>query len=435
MHKGEHAKRLLMRQQSLSLFFVFFVLLGLCPPALAARFEAPFAFLISGSEEPRSRSSDEPEIQNQIDSAMIDIMGTSLGVRICHDILGAQPHAIELHLGVSAGAARTIAQGCQAQGPLSTWVSTARSGSIKKMSVGENLKRHYVFLVNGDLLPFDSWTEPYTNTTVFVIHSKRDKPINRQRLIQLLAHETAVYFDSKAQLGHPDAALLPALRNLKFSPLEASHSPAIAVMNPLIAHSLTFVRALQVEKDMVADLVAAGKMSWPEEYSDRLISNLLSPACRVECLGKVVRDMREIYLPLTLPLVAFSPTYRAQKRIELQYLMFDTELWPALNRALDEYPRNYIDSLGSPSQKPFMEMIQFFARPSDSPEFEAEEKIFRDLLWPEDYSTLMRTRVATADGRKLSLIEFMKEPLLGGANISYSNGPRVRIRAGDTLYE
>ena len=403
----------------------------------AVSFEAPFSFLQSpANKEAKTRSSDEPEILEQIDAAMILIMKTQVGLSICKGILNAEPTQISYHLGVSAGAAQRIAEGCKNSNGRHDWIQSSPVEALQKFSVNPEAHRHYLFVINGDSIPFDSWTEPYSNTTVFVIHSLRDKPINRSRLIQLLAHETAVYFDAKSQLGHDDSQNLPQIKNISFlvNKLEAKGRPQVAVMNPMIAHTMTFVRAMMVERQIVSEIASWGEIEMPEEYSDPLIANLTSQYCETSCLEDLVTQMSDIYLPLALPLTAFSPTYLSQKRSEVDPLSkTDKETWEQLNLALRVYPQEYMSSIDQFKQRPFMELIQFFANPSAMPEFAKEESIFKRFLWPQDWQTVQSTKIREGRGEPVSLLLFMKRPLLSGYNILFSNGPRVRIRAGDGL--
>lgn len=187
--------------------------------------------------------------QGQIDAAYAMIFKTQMGKAICRQILGADGEAIRFHLGVSAEAAAKLASDCP-RTARHRWIFATKPEDIRKLTLKDSSPRVYRVLQSQLTFPIDSWTDPFTNSTVLVTPTW---PMAFERLVQLLAHETAVYFDSKANPAHPDAQKIPELRQLPLH-TQGAIDPLIAFSNPLQAHAMTFVRALQVESEILREL-------------------------------------------------------------------------------------------------------------------------------------------------------------------------------------
>lgn len=405
--------------------FILAIVLWMCPLAYAA----PAVFL------DHSTLPDEESMQSQVNSVISEIMSTKVGQALCYHVLGADHAVIQHHLGVSPDVAKKIAQSCADGAPFVPWISPTPSDKIRKLSVTEGKRRKYRFILQ-DSIPFDSWTEPYSNTTVFVIHSTRKKPINRQRLLQLMAHETAVYFDPKVVVGHDDITKIPELKKFRVISKDKTCDPKVSAMNPVIAHTLTFIRAMQVEGAITLELAQRPYSNFriPEDYKNPRLKKIIGGQCGEDCIDELVNEMSEIYLPLSLPMVTMAPFYRGKKREQIKKLELsktDPKKWRALEYALNILPSSYQSFTEGTSEMPFMDLIQYFVSVPDF-NFKETESTFREVLWPEDWECVKSAVVPLARYRS-SLLKFMGTPLLSGYNIQMSNGPRVRIRAGDSI--
>ncbi|NJL25694.1 MAG: hypothetical protein HC902_11315, partial [Calothrix sp. SM1_5_4] len=236
----------------------------------------------------------EADVQSGIDDAFAAILNTQLGKAICTQILGADAGEIEMHLGVSRSAAKVLAAGCPFGATKHEWIYPTENGDIRKLKLRPGRPRHYRVVLTDRDYPIESWTEPFTNTTVILT---KDPSITRARLIQVLAHEMAVYFDSKANPAHPDALRLPSLHELSLAlQSRPGLDPLVALSNPLTAHTLTYARALQVEHAIVSELVGRGKIEEPADYGNPYVQHLLGPRCLEECLSRLIVNMRQSYL-------------------------------------------------------------------------------------------------------------------------------------------
>lgn len=366
-------------------------------------------------------ASKDASFQRDIDSAFQEIMHTRVGKAICHDILGARADTIQFHLGVSPAAAATIAQGCADSGP-DSWVFSTSYQDIYKLTFQPFTGRKYTLLQSETGFPIESWTDPFTNTTVLLTGNEG---ISHERLVQLLSHETAVYFDAKANPAHPDARNIPALRDLHFP--QDRLNPLVALSDPFVAHTLTYLRALQVEFAIVDELVATRKIVAPADRNNTYLAFLISDQCRSSCLMTLVATMRPRYAPVGLPLLAFAPNFRALLPLELQRLQpnWSPEQWARLQSTL----RSTVGFLKTEFQgRPLEDLQRVFVMDEQSqravPEF---QRFLNDDLWPLERFSILHSQASPSQ----SLLEFMKVPLLSGYNIRLSSGPRVRIRTGN----
>lgn len=361
--------------------------------------------------------------QAEIDSAYLLIFQTQLGRAICRQILGADVEAIKFHLGVSSFAARNIARMCP-RGSRDKLIFPTDPSDIRKLTLKNQKPRKHKILVTDISFPIESWTEPFTNTTVLVTQTL---PLTQERWVQLLAHELAVYFDSKANPAHPDAEQIPELKNLRFANT-TTLNPLLAATNPLQGHALTFVRALAVEKQIVSELVRTQKIKGPA-LLDATQERILSETCAHECLKNLVLHVRKMMLPISLPLLAFTPHYRSAIVNEIPSLYLDwneAEVARArlfLNRMPMEYLRTeYTGDPVNDMKKVFYGNIERYRNAAEVADF------MDSILWPLEERALFDSRLAE---RNETVLEYMRRPLLSGYNVGLSSGPRVRVRPGE----
>ena len=366
----------------------------------------------------------DASFQRDIDSAVQEIMLTNMGQTICRQILGGQADAIQIHLGVTAQAAQAIAQNCGQIAPANNWVFPTSVQDIRKLTVGTFKPRKYVLLSAETVFPIESWTDPFTNTTVLM--SGREG-ISHERLVQLLAHEVAVYFDSKANPGHPDAQNIPEIRDLKLR-TPGGMNPLIAVSDPMIAHTMTFVRALQVEYSIVDELIRMHKIIPPADYGNPYLHMLVSDQCQEACLEQLVNGMHDKFLPLSLPLLAFSPYFRSRLPIEIAGLPnWPQDQWPAVLQSTVQLPVDFLKTQFTGNPLADLQRV-FTASVQPTPEFTTVSDFITKDLWPIEQPAI--TQTTTSNGKHF--LEYMKSPLLSGYNISLSSGPRVRVGTGNT---
>lgn len=360
---------------------------------------------------------------DQIDSAFEVIMQTSVGRGICRHILGADAANITFHLGVSPAAAEKIAADCATGDAPETWIFGSNA-NIRKLSITAGRPRSYESLQAEKDFPIESWTDPFTNTTTLIMGKEG---LTYERLVQLLAHEMAVYFDSKANPAHADALLIPEIRDLKIENA-GKFNPLLAVSDPLIAHTMTYIRALQVEFKIVEELVEQAKISPPPDFHDRYLNYLISAECRQDCLMRLISHMREKYLPIGLPLLAFSPQFRMQVTGELVRFRpnWSEKRWSRVQEIFNSYPVEFLKSQFTGNT--LADIQNVFEDRQDLSSAEANVSQFlNEILWPLEKAALVNARVNDNE----TFLEYMKTPLLSGANVLFSSGPRVRIGTGN----
>ncbi len=362
--------------------------------------------------------------QAEIDEAYTLIFQTSLGRAICRQILGADAAAIQFHLGVSAATARRISRTCP-RVSRHRWIFSTEPTDIRKLTLTNEQPRKYKVLVSNISFPIESWTEPFTNTTVLVTQKL---PLPRERWVQILAHELAVYFDSKANPAHPDAEKIPELKNLRFTTTHTLN-PLMAASNPLQGHAFTFVRALLVEANIVNELIRLQKIKGPPTLDFEQL-RIIDESCTHECLQDLVLRVRETLLPIALPLLAYAPQYRSMILAEIPrlYLDWDTEVVSRARLVLNRLPVDFLQSRFPPDPVNDMKKVFYANLEQYKKSAEVGQFLVNDL-WPLEEKSLFESRLSE---RGESLLEFLKRPLLSGYNVGLSSGPRVRIRTGVT---
>jgi hypothetical protein len=364
------------------------------------------------------------DLQERIDQAFAKILSTEVGRSVCTHILGGDVDAFVTHLGVSSAAAKRMAKQCTSQG-VHPWVLATSYADIQKFSFN-SAPRKYVITTAPFVPMVESWTDPYSNTTSFF---ERQSALTESRLVQLLAHEMAVYFDSKANPAHPEAQKVPALRDLGLTSPRGIH-PLVAISDPLVAHTLTFVRALQVEFAIVDELVQRGELTPTPDYNNVYLRFVTSKACSDACLRNLILTMRPNYLPVALPLLSFAAHFRGLMTKELMSFNpgWSEQKWEQFQLVFNRYPVEFLTKQFNPADAlAFRAQHLFDSFSLQSPEFKTVADFFENDLWPLEKGAIFNSSTGTSQ----SLLEFMKEPLLSGYNILLSSGPRVRLNIGN----
>ncbi len=361
---------------------------------------------------------------DDVDLSFREILQTSTGSKICSHILGADPAALEFHLGISHDSSLAIAAQCKSQAS-SDWYFPTSPNDIRKLTLKTFKPRKYEIL-NAELdFPIESWTDPFSNTTVLILGSE---DLSHQRIVQLLAHEMAVYFDSKSNPAHPDAGNIPALRDLSL--INGGRlNPLVSITDPLIAHTMTFVRALQVEFSILDELVKAGKIQPTEDLYDPYLREIVSAQCQEACLQKLILNMRDRFLPIGLPLLAFAPHYRGLLATELSRVKVGWSMaqYARMQSALNSLPVEFLKRQFSGNPLADLQNV-FVSNWRAQPNFQTVSLFLKEDLWPLEWDAITHSHLASGE----TLLEFMKRPLLSGYNILLSSGPRVRIGTGNT---
>lgn len=366
-------------------------------------------------------ASTEPELQPRIDQAFELIFQSQLGQSVCRDILGADAAAIEMHLGVSRKQAEKLAGTCSNAQP-SLWVAATDPADIRKLATSERAPRTYRMAPQVQEGLIESWTDPNTNVTVIYGEAAT---FSTARWVQVLAHEMAVYFDAKATPARPDAQQLPHFRTLSLqSP--SSVNPFVAAGNPVIAHSLTYLRALQVEVAILNELIQKNLVEKPADFDRADLQYLASPQCAHACIESFILRMRTRLLPIALPLLARASDYRAATLRELLRLQPDwtPSQWLRARNTLEAYPVRFLNRR-DPKGIGFNIQDDFLPVEEESLQFATATNFLRNDLWPLEWPAISQSRFA-----KETFLEFTKQPLLSGYNVLMSSGPRVRLVIG-----
>ena len=243
-----------------------------------------------------------PEVQDLVDEAVSLIAETRLGQEINQYILGCEASAIESHLSVSHSRALHIADLCKtaaSETAPSGFVTSSSSSSKEIHTLSHSptpLKRRYsVVITDDDNWPYSSWTNASNNRTYLFLKSNAQGISAPWSLaVQMIAHEMAVYFDSKSlkQQG----------------PLSPTF---MALNNPVIHHNLTFMRAFAVEKDIIEQLVADSKLTLDKDefYSAPFFSFLQPQIYSSQCAWENFKSHSHTFLPNILALITNSEGY------------------------------------------------------------------------------------------------------------------------------
>ncbi|MGE4130073.1 MAG: hypothetical protein AB7F86_00460 [Bdellovibrionales bacterium] len=389
------------------------------------------AFLVSFSLAATSVSAQPTETtpltfsQTDIDQAFEVILQTRVGCAIVHHLLGAEEENLSFHLGISPSIARTAIKNCpEASGH--EWIYPSPADRIRKMTLTPNGRRKYEVIFSNPSFPIESWTDPFSNTTVLVTDQL---PLTKWTWIQLLAHETAVYFDSKNNLLHAEARSIPELRQLNIS-YHGLLNPLVVAADPLIGHGLAYLRALQFDQAVIEEirerrLVDAAEMGPP---SGQEISKLTGVSCGHACVLGLIEKVRDLLKPFSLPLMALAPLFRPAILEDLSKLSLGWREsdWIEARRLLHHAPVNFL--LPGFGTEPLLQMKKAFYERSEVSHQSLQLSGFLDRkIWPMERQTLDSARL---NNPEVTFLEYLKRPLLSGYNIGLSGGPRVRIRTG-----
>lgn len=386
--------------------------------------------------------SSRPEIQTLIDTITIDLMKTELGQQICAGILNQNPQLIEMHLSVSSRAANVIAASCLWRpSAVTSMVYPSPDHVLSKLSVrpaAGQTRLYMIVVTDAPHFAFDSWTDPYTNNTVLLVRrsAAEGSDLNYAFLAQLVAHEMAIYFDSRFWPGTAEWKQIAP--NLALDQQFAGNMPALETIlaNPLIANVFAFMRAFQVEKTMIDDLRAKGEILLPAnyDYSSRQFP-FLQDNCRRVCLAKYLETESANLLPLALPLVAFAPHYRTQRLAGLISAAEGPPTDAKLNaiRVLAQYAPQYIhDSIKGDF---LSHLIKIPTDPVIAKQRAEAKEVFKTFLLQTDLKNLNRfanqPSPRTTEAGRFDVYHFLSRPLLSGFNVRISGGPRPRIRGGN----
>lgn len=378
----------------------------------------------------------EPQLQKEVDRAFGLIFETQIGQTICRDILGADASAIALHLGITRPTAEQFAKSCSGDFEPAEWVYPTAPPDILKIAGGSHSTKQYIVKTTAADFPIESWTDSVTNATTILIPSgKLEAKAKFEYLVQILAHETAVYFDSKINPRHQNANSIPHLRSLSLKG-PGIMDPLIAVSNPIVGHTLTYLRALQVELAIIDEIVAKhGRDFTPHPaLNDPYLRYLVSESCTHSCIENLILRLKSEYLPIALPMLAFASHYRSIIIPELGRIepKWDSTEWLKANQTLNYFPvayaQTYKETVNSQNVVVAMENV-FNAPISERAKFDATTQFMSDELWAIEWPVVSQSRFQSSG---LTLLEFMKRPLLSGYNILLTSGPRVRVRGGLT---
>lgn len=389
--------------------------------------------------------SSRPNLQAIIDDISIDLTKTKIGSSICSSILNHDPGLIENHLSVSVKAANEIARSCLwPEGSIpdpsqNSLVFSSPPEVLNKLSIrpGSNQKRLFILIVtDAPSFPFDSWTDPFLNHTILLVrHTPQYSDLNKIFLTQLLAHELAIYFDGRSWPGTKEWSNIEPNRIFnRYVGTNNLRSMNTVLSNPLISNVFAFIRAFNVERAMIDDMVQNQGLELPDRYSyDFKSFPFLAANYTDQDLIDFVKTQSETLLPLSLPLVAWAPNYRAKKWRDLDdsvagsqnQLTTDSTL--VLKTYAPGFIRLFIES------NPLKELLNLPERRFGESAWQRTEKVFATLFFPNEFSFLIGVDSALSSKYRpsdFSVFRFMSEPALSGYNVKGSSGPRPRIRGG-----
>ncbi len=423
--------------------------------SMACKFTLPFLLLcphaslatikLNLSDYQYSKAEELPKLKILINKSLVKIFKTDIGREIARNILNCDTDSIQMHLGVEEPFARDIAQSCHSYAsnnkvdkrrryihpsPLHALKKTTDSGVVNDQS-----QRTYsiIFTKDNDWI-IDSWTNPSTNNTSIIIPlSEQETELDESRLIEVLAHETAIYFDSKFWTGSTEFTKIPGSKAFLNKFKDPKKIITIGLDNPLIAHSLAFIRAFKIELLITNELERDGHISFKAKDSERRrlkIESLLN--CRALCLHNFIKTKAEESIKLSLPLIAYAPSYRIS-------------FWKAIES--DQIEAKRLSSSKEDLQSLILDLPSSFYKDHSRMSIHILLEVMsasmnqREFHTPSDFQILIRDKVlpfhfqqfeAQTHGLMIhsSALDYMAEPLLSGYNTRMSSGPRPRIVVG-----
>ncbi len=277
------------------------------------------------------QSSERPDIERLINESLIKIFKTKMGKKISRDILGCNVDAIQSHLGVDEATAIKISKFCLARGSKDklqqkqTYVRPsplkAINKTIDKSRNGASLKRTYSLLLTDEKeWLIDSWTNSSLNRTSIVLPvSSGNEEIEESRFVEILAHETAVYFDSKFWTGSTGFKSTPWIDEFYNQFNVSSQRINLALDNPLIAHSLAFLRAFKIEQMITAELERRGEIHFVGKDVERRRNKINSFLdCKAQCLHNFIKEQTSKNQAMLLPLMSHASSYRRSLWLDVE---------------------------------------------------------------------------------------------------------------------
>lgn len=414
--------------------------------ASAGTSEVALMELQLGETGPLSISSQRNQvIQSLIDEAYRSLLLTSFGGRIVRELLNCSPELLLKHLGLSQdeayGLSRTICSGNDqysgwAKNTSHPWLFTLPNNDPDKVvSLRQKKRRSYkiLFLPERDALPMDSWTDFKTQTTTIYVEDRISLKDLQKKLLLVLAHETAIYFDQKAQLsaatwsGHPNFNTF-SVTDFNTTTQNDLNAFLTAANNPLIAQVLSYVRAFKVEEYWMRQ-VSSSKLQQmtidiPDEYNHWRYP-FLNPKCTKTCLEHFLLTASSSISKFSLPLLS-SSRYWSMKVLELSAVA-STDETRRIQRTLINYRKAYVTQInGYPNF--LLEAVQ----PEILRLSQETEQVFEQLLIPQDLETLLEISLSTPPRKTSPAIEFLTVPSLGNFGVEMAAGPRPRIRTGSS---
>jgi hypothetical protein len=395
-------------------------------------------------------SNEVPELQKLINISLYNISQTQVGKDIVQFILDCQAKAVKLHLGVDYETSLKIVKFCtgnkkssQSQ-PTSEFVKSSPLKSLKKIVGSSQVvipkKSYSVIYTDNKDWAIDSWTSSFQNNTSIVIpRTTLNEPIDINRLTEILAHETAIYFDSKFWVGSTEFSNLPE-SDLFFSKFKKSRAlVSLALDNPLIAHTFAFLRAFKIEQNIMNELEKNGIVYYSGQESERRRAKIQSILnCKSKCLEQFISNNVEQNINLALPLIYHSPSYRVRliNAINNDLLI----LSPDQNKNSQERKIEFSELLSHLPVKFFeahaklniLLLLEILESSNNESSHEAEtlanfNSFFLKDILPLHYNDL---GLLKAESTNIHALEYLTFPLLSGYNTRMSSGPRPRIVVG-----
>lgn len=374
--------------------------------------------------------SESKELQSLFDTITSRLLHTSIGTALCRDVLDGKAESLIDHLALSPQAAATAAEECRLSEAKSSWVYNSPNLTPSKLTLnGRQSPRRYVLIVTDRPdLPLDSWTDAFSNQTTLFLHSSRhSSDLSLQFLTQIIAHEMAIYFDSKSWPQGPDWNNIPALAESRIK-MDSQRLTTSAALNPGLATVLAFIRAYKVERVMLKEISNLGLMGAdPVIYNTKDLPFLKSP-CRSECIAQFIQQQIQ-WIDLFQPaLLALSPHYRAAR---LDLLRESSQpISEAEVNALERYPPYYFAKIRS--EMAGLNLVSL-AQSAEEKRMHKEINQTMGRMLQADLKTLKAAKIwVPREAQNFDLLAYLAVPLLSDANISLAAGPRPRIRTGGT---
>lgn len=384
-------------------------------------------------------STSHPEFLRLIETSIIDLSRTGLGKSLLQHVLACDSSSISKHFGISSQTANMLAGECFRDSlinkNLSTYVLESQDDKLEtKISlIPGTSKRQYILVVSESTdWNIDSWTDPFSNKTVFIVEKgQADKADSKTFFYQMMAHEIAVYFDTKAWVGSAEWDDIPTFKNSLNDVSVDKNKLALALNNPLISQMLRSLRAFRIEKVFIEELVSKNLLPRTAlSYYQHPGNSYLEEDCHATCVLNFLNSFSALLLPQSLPLLAFSPQYRNQKALEI----IGGRSLGSSNKTvqvLENYPDQYLTQIFK--NDPFFNMMNPDLKPGQEYLFRETSETFKTILLPQDLSTisqLMKTNHILDE----DFLSFLASPQLGGQNVRLSGGPRPRIRGGKEVW-